>query len=143
VFLNDRFGQLYLAENRLQTIVWFFCLITILLTISGIFGVASYNAHKRSKEIAIRKVLGAGSGEMIWQLLKGFVVLLGSALLIGLPVAYLLADWWLQDFAYQVSINPFIFVSAAIGMLVLIVASSGMVTLKATQTNPAATLKTE
>lgn len=142
-FLDDRFGQLYLAEDRLQTIVWFFCLITILLTVSGIFGVASYNAHKRSKEIAIRKVLGAGSSEMIWQLLKGFVVLLGSALFIGLPGAYFLADWWLQDFAYQVTINPLIFASAAIGMLILIVASSGMVTFKATQTNPATTLKSE
>ncbi|MEP1095103.1 MAG: FtsX-like permease family protein [Cyclobacteriaceae bacterium] len=142
-FLDDRFGQLYLAENRLQTIVWFFCLITILLTVSGIFGVASYNAHKRSKEIAIRKVLGAGSSEMIWQLLKGFVVLLGSALILGLPGAYFLADWWLQDFAYQVTINPLIFVSAAIGMLVLVIASSGMVIFKATQINPAATLKNE
>lgn len=143
LFLDNRFGQLYLAENRLQTIVWFFCLITIVLTISGIFGVASYNAHKREKEIAIRKVLGAGPSEMIWQLLKGFVVLLGSALLIGLPGAYYLVNWWLQDFAYQVTINPFIFVGASIAMLALIILSSGMVTLKATQSNPAATLKNE
>ncbi len=142
-FLDDRFGQLYLAENRLQSIVWAFCLITIVLTISGIFGVASYNAHKRAKEIAIRKVLGAGSSEMIWQLLKGFVVLLGSALLIGLPGAYYLATWWLQDFAYQVSINPIIFVGAAMVMLILIFASSGLVTFKATNTNPATILKNE
>ncbi len=142
-FLDDRFGQLYLAENRLQTIVWFFCLITIVLTISGIFGVASYNAHKRQKEIAIRKVLGAGSSEMIWQLLKGFIVLLGSALLIGLPGAWYLANWWLQDFAYQVSINPLIFVGATIAMLVMIFLSSGLVTFKATNTNPATILKNE
>lgn len=142
-FLDDRFGQLYLAENRLQTIVWAFCLITIVLTISGIFGVASYNAHKRQKEIAIRKVLGAGSSEMIWQLLKGFVVLLGSALLIGLPGAYFLASWWLQDFAYQVSISPMIFVGAAVVMLILIFVSSGLVTFKATNTNPASILKNE
>ncbi len=142
-FLDDRFGQLYLSENRLQAIVWAFCLITIVLTISGIFGVASYNAHKRQKEIAIRKVLGAGASEMIWQLLKGFVVLLGSALVVGLPGAYFLATWWLQDFAYQVTISPFIFVGAAIIMLLLIFMSSGLVTFKASNTNPATILKNE
>ncbi|MEQ9405129.1 MAG: FtsX-like permease family protein [Cyclobacteriaceae bacterium] len=142
-FLDDRFGQLYLAENRLQTIVWFFCLVTVLLTISGIFGVASYNAHKKSKEIAIRKVLGAGSPEMIWQLLKGFVGLLIISLLIGLPGAYYLVTWWLQDFAYQVNVSPFIFIGASFIMLILIFVSSGLVTFRATSVNPATILKNE
>ncbi|MEQ9304086.1 MAG: FtsX-like permease family protein, partial [Marinoscillum sp.] len=109
-FLNDRFAQLYEAETKLQEIVWAFCLVTIILTISGIFSIATYNAQKRAKEIAIRKVLGGDLPELIRQLTKGFVYLLITSLLIGIPSAYYLADWWLQDFAYQIQIGPITFI---------------------------------
>lgn len=142
-FLDARFEQLYLAETKLQSIVWIFCLITILLTISGIFGVASYNAHKRAKEIAIRKVLGGNILELLKELSKSFVYLLSFALIIGLPGAYFLSEWWLQDFAYQVRINPVIFILAGFSMLLIIAVSSGFDTMKAATSNPADVLKSE
>lgn len=142
-FLNDRFAQLYEAETKLQEIVWAFCLVTIILTISGIFSIATYNAQKRAKEIAIRKVLGGDLPELIRQLTKGFVYLLITSLLIGIPSAYYLADWWLQDFAYQIQIGPITFIGAGIVLFVVIMISAGFVTLKAASRNPAETLKYE
>ena len=142
-FLDQRFEQLYLAESKLMTIVWIFCVITILLTISGIFGVASYNAHQRAKEIAIRKVLGGSLIELLKQLSKGFVWLLLFALLIGLPGAYYLSNWWLEDFAYRITLSPGIFLLAGLSMLVIIALSSGMITLRTAHSDPAKVLKSE
>ncbi len=142
-FLDDRFGVLYMKETRLQAIVWVFCLVTILLTVSGIFGVATYNAQKRSKEIAVRKVLGGSLLELLKQLTKAFVYLLLFALLIGLPGAYILSEWWLQDFAYRIILAPGIFIISALAMLLIVVLSSGFVTLKTVRTNPAEVLKNE
>ncbi len=142
-FLDQRFEQLYLSESKLMTIVWVFCLITVVLTVSGIFGVASYNAHQRAKEIAIRKVLGGSLIELLKQLSKGFVWLLLFALVIGLPGAYYLSNWWLEDFAYRISLSPGLFIVAGISMLLIIALSSGMITLKTANSNPAKVLKSE
>ncbi|MEQ8469930.1 MAG: FtsX-like permease family protein [Marinoscillum sp.] len=142
-FLNDRFAQLYSAETKLQEIVWIFCVVTIILTISGIFSIATYNAQKRAKEIAIRKVLGGDLPELIKQLSMGFIYLLITALLIGLPGAYFLTAWWLQDFAYQIDISPLSFILSAVLLFVVIMVSSGFVTLRAASRNPADTLKYE
>lgn len=142
-FLDQRFQQLYLAESKLMSIVWIFCVITVLLTVSGIFGVASYNAHQRAKEIAIRKVLGGSLLELLKQLSKGFVWLLFFALLIGLPGAYYLSNWWLEDFAYRITLNPGIFLLAGLSMLIIIALSSGMITLQTANSDPAKVLKSE
>ncbi|MDW3194902.1 MAG: ABC transporter permease [Cytophagales bacterium] len=142
-FLDQRFEQLYLAESKLMTIVWVFCIITILLTISGVFGVASYNAHQRAKEIAIRKVLGGSLLELLKQLSKGFAWLLLFALLIGLPGAYYLSNWWLEDFAYRITLSPGIFLLAGLSMLIIIALSSGMITLRTAHSDPAKVLKSE
>lgn len=142
-FLDRRFEQLYLSETKLLTIVWIFCVITILLTISGIFGVASYTAHKRSKEIAIRKVLGGNLYELLKQLSKGFVSLLLFALVIGLPGAYFLSSWWLEDFAYRITLGLEIFVFAGIAMMMIIALCSSAITLKTANLDPAKVLKSE
>lgn len=142
-FLNDQFEELYRAEIKLQSIVWIFCVITILLTVSGIFGIATYNAQKRAKEMAIRKILGGTLVELMRQLSKSFIYLLLASLFIGLPGAYLLSRWWLQDFAYQTSLDPFIFAISTCIMLIIILVSSGWVTFKAATNNPADVLKSE
>jgi putative ABC transport system permease protein len=140
-FLDDRFEQLYMTESKLQSIVWIFCILTIILTISGIFSVASYNANKRAKEMAIRKVLGGDLTELMSQLSKGFLYILAFSLLIGIPGAYYLSKWWLQDFAYQVPINPVIFFISIVIMMLIVLFSSGFVTFKAATTNPTKALK--
>lgn len=142
-FLDDRFSQLYQAETKLRSIVWVFCLITIMLTASGILGIAMYSAKKRAKEIAIRKVLGGNITEMIAILSKSFLYLLLIALAIGLPGAFLLSDWWLQDFAYRIAIEPGVFIVSALVMAVLITMSFGFMTFKTASANPAQVLKSE
>ena len=104
---------------------------------------ASYNAQKRAKEIAIRKVLGGDVLELMKQLTKAFVYLLVFALLIGLPGAYFLSEWWLQDFAYRIPISPVVFVITAVVMLLVVGLSSGLVTLRTVRSNPADVLKSE
>ncbi|MEQ8627238.1 ABC transporter permease [Ekhidna sp.] len=142
-FLDSRFEELYQSENKLQVIVGIFCLMTIFLTISGVFGVASYNAHKKSKEIAVRKVLGASYPEMLWQLLQGFLYLLLIAICIGLPGAFILSKWWLRDFAYQTDIPVIMFVISALAMILIVLLTSGYISSKTARTNPAAILKDE
>ncbi|SNT39406.1 putative ABC transport system permease protein [Ekhidna lutea] len=142
-FLDSRFEELYQSENKLQVIIGVFCLMTIFLTISGVFGVASYNAHKKSKEIAVRKVLGASYPEMLWQLLQGFLYLLLIAICIGLPGAFILSKWWLRDFAYQTDIPVAMFVISAVAMVLIVLLTSGYISSKTARTNPATILKDE
>ena len=143
VFLDERFEQLYEAENQLRTIILVFCVVSILLTLSGLIGVASYNVKKREKEIAVRKVLGCKTPELVALLSRSFLWLLAISLAIGLPGAYFLSDWWLADFAYRVPVQPGIFVISALVMVLVILQGSGLITLKAAMSNPAKTLKNE
>lgn len=142
-FLDSRFEQLYQSESKLQVIIGIFCLMTVFLTISGVFGIASYNAHKKSKEIAVRKVLGASYSEMLWQLLQGFLYLLLIAIFIGLPGAFMLSKWWLRDFAYQTEIPTIMFIISALAMILVVLLTSGYISSKTARTNPAAILKDE
>ncbi len=142
-FLDSRFEELYHAETKLQAIIWVFCLLTIFLTISGVFGVASYNARKKSKEIAVRKVLGASYIEMLWQLLRGFLYLLLFAIAVGLPGAFILSKWWLRDFAYQTEIPVLLFIISTVAMILIVLLTSGYISSRTARTNPAAILKDE
>ncbi len=142
-FLSDRFAQLYKAETKLKSLVWMFCLISIVLTMSGIFGVATYVARQKTREIAIRKVLGSGVSALFRLMSKSFVVLLIFSVLIALPVAYYLSGWWLQNFAYQVPVNATGFILAVLGVFLLVLLGSGVVTLKAVRANPTEALKSD
>lgn len=142
-FLEDRLSVLYLAERKLKSIVWMFCIISIVLTISGIFGMATYIAHRRTREIAIRKVLGGNLKHLFNLMSKGFVQLLIVGALLGIPGAFYLTNWWLQGFAYQVPLGADKFVLAAIGIFLLVLGSSGYVTLKAAKSSPTDALKSE
>ena len=142
-FIDDRFAQLYQAESKLQTVVWVFCIITVLLTLSGTLGVATYHARKRAKEIAVRKVLGSSTPQLLQLLSRGFLILLGISLLIGIPGAWWLTDWWLADFAYRISLSATTFMAAGILLSALVVTSAILVTLRAAHANPAEVLKAE
>lgn len=142
-FLSSRFTHLYKAETKLKSLVWFFCLISILLTMSGIFGVATYIAKQKMREIAIRKVLGSGIASLFKLMSRSFIILLILSIAISLPIAYYLSGWWLQNFAYQVPIGAAGFVLSALGVFLLVLLSSGLVTLKAVRANPTEALKSD
>lgn len=140
-FLSSRFAHLYKAETKLKSLVWLFCLISILLTMSGIFGVATYIAKQKTREIAIRKVLGSGVAALFQLMSRSFIMLLTLSVVISLPLAYYLSGWWLQNFAYQVPIGATGFVLSILGVFFLVLLSSGLVTLKAVRANPTEALK--
>ncbi len=142
-FLSDRFENLYLAESRLRSLVWFFCIVSIVLTVSGIFGMATYMAKQRIKEIAIRKVLGSDLSNLLNLLSRDFLVLLSLALLIAIPAGVWLSNWWLRGFADKISVGAGVFIVSSLSIIVLVVASASYVTYRAASMNPVDALKND
>ena len=142
-FLSDRFATLYKAETKLKSLVWIFCVISIVLTLSGIFGLANYIARQKTREIAIRKVLGSSVSHLVQLMSRSFLWLVSIALFIGLPVAWYLSDWWLQGFAFRVDVGAGAFVLSVLGTFLLVMLSSGYVAMKAIRANPTEALKTD
>ncbi len=142
-FLSDRFANMYINESRLKAIVWIFCIISIVLTISGIFGMATYMAKQRMKEIAIRKVLGSEVSALLKLLSREFVFLLIVALLLAVPLGIYLSDWWLQGFANRISVGPAVYLISVLSIVLFVLGSSSYVTLKAAGLNPVDALKND
>jgi putative ABC transport system permease protein len=115
----------------------------MLITGLGIFGLASYTAEQKTKEVGIRKVLGAEVaqvvGMFVWVFLKIFLI----ASVIALPVAYFLADYWLTDFVYRSPISLEIFAASVLGLLLLTLLTVSYETWKAARTNPVNSLRSE
>jgi len=142
-FLNDEFNRMYLVERRVSSLGKVFAFLAILITVLGVFGLASYTAEQKTKEVGIRKVLGADVFQVvrmfIWVFLKIFLV----AALIAMPVAYFASYKWLQDFAYKTTITPLIFISSLFGLLVVTLATVGFEIWKSARANPVKSLRTE
>ena len=104
-FLDQQFAQLYLAEARVSKLLNYATALAIFIACLGLFGLAAFTAEQRTKEIGIRKVLGASVGGIVVLLSKDFVRLVGIALVVAAPLAYFARQWWLQRFAYQVDLS--------------------------------------
>ncbi|MBC7947984.1 MAG: ABC transporter permease [Chitinophagaceae bacterium] len=142
-FLNDEFNRMYLVERRVSAIGKVFALLAILITVLGVFGLASYTAEQKTKEVGIRKVLGADIGQVVrmfaWLFVKIFLV----AAVIAIPVAYFASYKWLQDFAYKTSISPLVFISSLAGLLAITLLTVSYEILKSARANPVKSLRTE
>lgn len=142
-FLDDDFQKNYDAENRLASIVGYFTVVAILISCLGLFGLATFSAEQRTKEIGVRKVLGAGVGGIIGLLSKDFLKLVGIAVLIASPVAWLIMNKWLQDFAYRIKISWTVFVITTMGALLIAVITISFQAIRAAIANPVKSLRTE
>jgi putative ABC transport system permease protein len=142
-FLDEEFDAMYRSEERLATIFTVFAGIAILVACMGLFGLAAFAAQRRTKEIGIRKALGASLANVVALLSKEFALLVGVALVLGAPVAYWGVQQWLQDFAYRIDVGPFAFVATAIVALVIAGGSVSVHALRAARTDPATALRTE
>ncbi|HEV2353912.1 MAG TPA: FtsX-like permease family protein, partial [Puia sp.] len=111
-FLDDNFGQMYRSEDRLQTLLWVFTGIAILIGCLGLFGLAAYSAETRRKEVGIRKILGARAEGVVILLSKDFIRPVIISLVIASPITYYFMTRWLDSFAYRVTITWWIFVLA-------------------------------
>jgi putative ABC transport system permease protein len=142
-FLDDDFDKIYRQEERAGKIFGYFSVLAIFVACLGLFGLAAFTAEQRTKEIGIRKVLGATTSNIVTLLNKEFIKWVLVANLIAWPVAYYAMNRWLQSFAYRTSIGLGIFVfSAAIAVLIAVLTLSSQA-IKAAIANPANALRYE
>ncbi|MGD2091040.1 MAG: ABC transporter permease [Candidatus Aminicenantes bacterium] len=142
-FMDQRLDRLYRAEQRVGTLFMYFTLLTIFVSCLGLFGLASFMTERRTKEIGIRKVLGASVSRITFMLSKEFTRLVLIANMIGWPIAYWLVKKWLQNFAYRITIGIEIFILG--GMLALMIAwlTISYQAIKAALSNPVQALRYE
>ncbi|MEM6842543.1 MAG: ABC transporter permease [Bacteroidota bacterium] len=142
-FLDDDFAQLYADQERLgQTLLWA-TLLTLFVALLGLFGLAAYMAEQRTKEVGVRKVLGATIPQIVTLLSTDFLKIVLIAGVVAVPVAFWLAQQWLSDFAYRTPISALPFVLAIIGALLTAVVTVGSRAIRAARANPAESLRSE
>ncbi|MGH7595710.1 MAG: ABC transporter permease [bacterium] len=142
-FLDQDYDNLYRAEQRVGKLSGYFSIIAILIASLGLYGLASYMVEQRTKEIGIRKVLGASVPALFLLLSKNFLMLAGIANLIAWPVAYFVMSGWLQNYAYRISLNIAIFFAAAILAMIIVLVTVSYQALKAALANPVEALRYE
>ncbi|HUB62239.1 MAG TPA: ABC transporter permease [Puia sp.] len=142
-FVDEEYGKKFAAEERIGRLAATFSLLALLISGLGIFGMASFMAERRTKEIGIRKVLGA-SIPQIWQLLsKEFVALVGLSFLIAMPAAFYLMHQWLQRYPYHTGIPWWIFAATATGVLIVTLLTISAQSIRAALANPVNSLRSE
>ncbi len=142
-FLNESFNDMYNSERRAGTIATSFSVLAILIAALGLFGLVTFMAEQRTKEIGIRKVLGASVANILSLLSKDFMVLVLIASVIAFPVAWWAMHTWLQDFEYRINISAWVFVVAALTALVIALATISFQAIRAAMSNPVKSLRTE
>ena len=142
-FMDQEFEALYLAEQRMQTIFNYFALLAIILSCLGLLGLASYAVQKRTREIGLRKVLGASMGNLFFILSRDFLRSVLLANLIAWPIAWYFMNNWLEGFAYRTSLNWTVFFVSGLLAAVIAIATISYQTIKASLTNPVEVLKHE
>jgi putative ABC transport system permease protein len=142
-FLDERFDKLYRVESRQETVLSIFSVIAIFIACLGLFGLASYTAIKKTKEIGIRKVLGSSVQNIVLLLSKDLLkpVLVGT--LIAIPVGYYAMNKWLQGFAYRISFHWWMFAIAVVIAVSIALLTVGFQAVKAAIANPVKSLRTE
>jgi putative ABC transport system permease protein len=142
-FMDESFERMYSAEKRVGKIAMIFSILAILIACLGLFGLAAFVAEQRTKEIGIRKVLGASVNGIVGLLSKDFVRLVLIAFILSAPLAWWAMNSWLQDFAYRINISWWIFLLAIAIALFIALATISFQAIKAAIANPVKNLRTE
>ncbi len=142
-FLDDDFAEMYRTERRLAQVFGGFAGIAILLACLGLFGLAAFAAQRRTKEIGIRKVLGATVTNIVGLLSKDFIKLVALGFIIAVPIAWYGMNRWLADFAYKIDIGPGIFLLAGGLALLIALATVSWQSIRAALANPVESLRSE
>jgi putative ABC transport system permease protein len=142
-FVDERYAEKFATEERIGKLAGFFAILAIFISCLGLFGLASFIAEQRTKEIGIRKVLGA-TVLGIWQLLsKEFLLLVSISLLVALPVAYYFMNKWLQNYEYRTEISWWLFGIVVLATLLITVLTVSFQAIRAAIANPVKSLRTE
>jgi putative ABC transport system permease protein len=142
-FVSEEYAQKFGLEERISKLSTFFAILAIFISCLGLFGLASFMAEQRTKEIGVRKVLGASTANL-WALLsKDFVILVIISLLIASPIAYYFMNNWIQNYTFRTEISWWIFVVAGAGALLITLLTVSYQAIKAALMNPVKSLRTE
>lgn len=141
--LDEVYNETYLPEQKMGNILSLFAILTIFIACLGLFGLVTFTAEQRFKEIGIRKVLGSSAQDIVALLSKDFLKLIFISFLIAFPLGYYLMNRWLQDFAYRISINWWNFAFAAGITLIIALLTIGYKSIRAAMANPINSLRTE
>jgi putative ABC transport system permease protein len=142
-FLDDKIASFYKQENQLSQLYKIFAAIAIFLSCLGLYGLASFMAVQRIKEVGIRKVLGATAGNIVYLFSKEFIILISIAFLIATPLAWYYMHQWLQNYAYRIDISWWIFAAGGFAAIIIALATISFQAIKAAIANPVKSLRTE
>jgi len=142
-FLDQEFAEQYRNDEKRGQIFTIFAMLTMAIACFGLLGLASYTAEQRTKEISIRKVVGANIMSLVYLVSREFIILVLISIVIGLPIAYYFMEQWLQNFAYAMDMNYMTFVFASIFALIITFGTVSFHTIKAANANPVDALREE
>ena len=142
-FVDDQFNQMFLSEMLISKLSRVFAALAILISCMGLFGLAAYTAERRTKEIGVRKVLGASVPGIAALLSKDFLKLVMVSCIVAFPIAWLMMNNWLQNYQYRVTISWWIFLAAAVIAILIALLTVSFQAIKAAVANPVKSLRTE
>ena len=142
-FLDDKVESFYKQENQLSYLYKIFAAIAIFLSCLGLYGLASFMAVQRIKEVGIRKVLGATAGNIVYLFSKEFIILISIAFVIAVPIAWYYMHDWLQDYPFRIELSWWIFMVGGLASVLIALATIIFQAIKAAIANPVKSLRTE
>jgi ABC-type antimicrobial peptide transport system permease subunit len=142
-FLDEKIGNFYRQESQLAALYKIFAAIAIFLSCLGLYGLASFMAVQRIKEVGIRKVLGASAGNIVYLFSKEFIVLITIAFAIATPIAWYYMHQWLQDYVYRINISWWLFAAGGLASIIIALATISFQAVKAAMANPVNSLRSE
>jgi ABC-type antimicrobial peptide transport system permease subunit len=142
-FLDDKIASFYKQEIQLSQLYKIFAAIAIFLSCLGLYGLASFMAAQRIKEVGIRKVLGARAGNIVYLFSKEFIILIAIAFVIATPIAGYYMHQWLQDYAYRINMSWWIFATGGLAAMIIALTTISFQAIKAAIANPVKSLRTE
>jgi len=142
-FLETRFNDQFGADEKRGFIFTLFTVLAILIACLGLFGLASYTVEQRTKEIGIRKVVGASEGTIVKLISKEFLVLVAVSILIAFPLSFYFMRDWLQQFVYRTNLGLFVFLMAGLITITITFITISFQAWRAANTNPAKSLRVE
>ncbi|MEJ7678105.1 MAG: FtsX-like permease family protein [Segetibacter sp.] len=142
-FLDDKVESFYKQENQLASLYKIFAFIAIFLSCLGVYGLASFMALQRIKEVGIRKVLGATASSIVYLFSKEFILFISIAFVIAAPIALYFMNKWLQNFAFKIELSLWVFLAGGIASIIIALAAVSFQAIKAAVANPVKSLRTE
>ena len=142
-FLDQQFDQMYRAENSMQDLMMAFSILAMTIACLGLFGLSAYSAERRTKEIGIRKVMGASVPNILGLVSADFMKLIVASFVVAIPISYLLMNQWLQDFVYRTDIGVEVFLWAGAGALLIALLTVSWQSARAAFVNPVESLRSE